>query len=476
LLLPGGFDGTVTVTKLDPTTAAAAISLERVPLRRDDQPATEAEVAKDEHPWFVGGLSQGHAFRATLTASKYQELVAYARCEYLNAAERARGCATAENQTQKAKAIYDWLSQILGRSPVDEYATRRGSRTEPIIVFFGLANTNRSALLDCRTISDIAGEHVGRFERFARGMGQPFRRHRDTGLAPRCIEYSEPWQTSLQRAEYAWAVYLEDELTGFDTAIDIEFKSRAPDVDYEDFDPRAPVQLPTIRRVPTEAARGPQAEATPASARPDVERRTIRVGYRRFRIREAPTAVQVAFTRQGPTYGARQYQRVYRKRSSRAITVAGTIFVAATPIDVEDARHLAEEPPPGFGEPTLGRIAPEIGHAWVFTAVSLRWPTARARAGDQPNWYSRLAWNGIPDFTAGLALRRDGNDPYLIGGSWPLWTRLYVTAGLGLVKEDVLRPGYRASQLLPLDSAGFTESRWRRRFMFGASIDLIDSR
>ena len=452
ILVPGGFNGSVKVSRQDnilkPLKVLLRVNTED--LARDD---------RGPQPWFVRSLSMGQAFRTTIEENKYEQLVNYARCEYLSGAERRDertspktgvkepgGCASDTHHEQAADAIYQWLSELLGRSVPSELAGRRGSLTEPIIAFFGIANVNQSILLDCRQIG----------------------RGRKSGT---CVEYSEPWQTSLQRTDYVWAAYLEDTLTGFDTAIDVEFKRDAPDLDYEEFDARAPVQSSLVGGGPSGR------NGTTSSVSASAARRTIRIGYRRFRVREAPSALRVAFTRQGPTYGLRQYQRVYRKRSSRWMTLAGTVIVTAKATEIQDARKLTEEPRSDFENPNSGRIDPDIGRAWVYTAISLRWPTARARSWDQPNWYQRLAWSAIPDITAGFSFR-NGRDPYFIGGSWPIWNRLFATVGTNLVKDDVLRDNYLPTRLIPLGTNpdSFTKRRWEHEVLFGVAFDVFDSR
>jgi hypothetical protein len=427
LILPAGFQGFVEVTRQDVPDMPLSVSarLESEILRGSDTLATNDTPPEDS--WFVGSFVRGHALRATLAAPKYQELVALARCDYRAPAERAPGGCVSEH-TARAATVYDWVSEIVGRSAPLEFASHSGTKTEPMIVFFGLANLNRTVLLDCR---DTSGRT--------------------------CEEYSEPWQTSLQRADYAWAVYLEETATGYDTAIDIEFRQRASDFDYEEFDPRAPVQLSTVD--------------TAGNAR-----RTIRVGYRRFRIREAPSSVQVAFTRQGPSYGLRQYQRLYVKRSSRAFVLAGTLMVSAEAVQLTDIA-VREEPRPDYGTPTAGRLSSSIAESWVFTGISFRWPVARARASDAPNWPQRLTWSAVPDVTAAIGFR-EGRNPFFVGTSWPIYSRINLTFGTALFRHDRLRPGYFASQLVPLDRprGDFIETYWSMEMLLGLAVDIFDTR
>lgn len=427
LILPGGFQGFVEVTRQDVPDAVLVVSarLEAELLRGSDTLPLNGSPTDDS--WFVGSFVRGHALRATLAVPRYQELVALARCDYLAPAERAPG-GCAMNHEARVAPIYDWVSEIVGRSAPLEFDSHSGTKTEPLIVFFGLANLNRTVLLDCRDTS------------------------RRT-----CEEFSEPWQTSLQRADYAWAVYLEETATGYDTAIDIEFRQRASDFDYEEFDPRAPVQLSTV-------------DAAGSS------RRTIRVGYRRFRIREAPASVQVAFTRQGPSYGLRQYQRLYLKRSSRGFALAGTLMLSAEAVQLTDI-EVEEEPRADYAAPIAGRLTSTIHESWVFTGISFRWPVARARASDQPNWPQRLAWSAVPDVTAAIGFR-EGRNPFFVGTSWPIFSRINLTFGTALFRHDRLRPGYAESQLVPLDQprSTFIETYWSMEMLLGLAIDIFDSR
>ena len=427
LVLPAGFEGFVEVTRQDVPDADLLVSARLEPESLRGSNTLSRDGTPPDDSWFVDSFVRGHALRATLPAPRYRALVELARCDYLAPAEREPG-GCAFNHTSRAAPIYDWISEVAGRSAPLEFDSHAGTKTEPLIVFFGLANLNRTVLLDCRDTSDRT-----------------------------CEEYSEPWQTSLQRADYAWAVYLEDTATGYDTAIDIEFRQRASDFDYEEFDPRAPVQLSTV-------------DASGST------RRTIRVGFRRFRIREAPASVQVAFTRQGPSYGLRQYQRLYVKRSSRAFALAGTLMVSAEAVQLTDI-SVREEPRPDYSPPIAGRLTSSIAESWIFTGISFRWPVARARASDQPNWPQRLAWNAVPDVTAAIGFR-EGRNPFFVGTSWPIFSRINLTFGTALFRHDRLRPGYVASQLVPLDRprGDFIETYWSMEMLLGLAVDIFDSR
>ena len=90
----------------------------------------------------------------------------------------------------------------------------------------------------------------------------------------------------LDDAHNFWAAYLEDDGTPFETSVDIEYKPRAAETDYEEFDPSA------IARARSAVGAG------------GIVRRTVKIGVKRFVVRHPPIAVEVAFTRQGGTYGS----------------------------------------------------------------------------------------------------------------------------------------------------------------------------
>ena len=217
--------------------AYVTVNVEAEPLEHD----TEVEQGVG---WFVKRLSPGNAFRYVAESTTYEELLRFAQCDWVShdardkkeaTVQRTAAATTSQEWTPPATAqglrpengcfytqmdalknrVYPFVSNLTGRSTPHEFhdGQPRAARSEPMIVFFGLGGLNKILLLDCR---DTAG----------------------TGAARKCDNYAEPWQTTLQRARYVWAVYIEDEQTPFNTSIDVEFKTKAPSVDYEEYDPR----------------------------------------------------------------------------------------------------------------------------------------------------------------------------------------------------------------------------------------------
>jgi hypothetical protein len=468
IVIPSRFDGYFEITRddLGPATQVTVECAYQPLTGDDDAPRTkrppwsscetpvELQGETDSSAWFLEDASHGTALQVSIPDTWYSELVRIASCDYRSAAER-RTCkqdlkpptialpqpATAVQkqppppveQKQTLPEVYAWISELAGRAPWAEFARfGNAAKTEPIALFVGLGGVNATLLLDCRSIHD-------------RG----------------CNRFAEPWQTTLERAKYVWVAYLEDAGVPFDTTIDVEFRQRSGDVDYEEYDPRRERYL------------GVTAQDTQATVRRDVK-----FAVRRFRIREAPSSVQVAFTRQGQAYGTRQWQRAYHKLSDRRWAIAATVVLAAEPVETPGI-VVVEEPPAGPGTPTMGRLTREEGQNLVFGGLSLRWPSIRSRAADQPNIWQRLLWTAlVPDLTVGVA-PRSGDNPLLAALSWPLlWNRLHFAAGYAFVAEPVLKPEYRIGQLVPIDfvvTDAYTTRR-RREVLASITFDLVSTR
>ena len=463
----------------------ASAQLFAVISREDADPARDtitAEVrseplthdTKFEHGtgWFVRSLSDGNAFLYMADATNYERLLTFARCDWV-ASDARKKSATAQSadagtpnaasstglntdnspvgcfRRQMAalrKEIYPFVSSLAGRNPVKEVAEGqpRMSQSEPMVVFFGLGGSNKILLLDCRD-ADWSGSGGNR-ERV-------------------CSKYSEPWQTTLQRARYVWAMYIEDGQTPFNTSIDAEFKANAPEVDFEEYDPRG-----QARPLPAEPA---------ADQRKDGQSRLLRIGYRRFRVREPPISIQVAFSRQGPNYGLRQWVRVYRQFSARWWVVAGGIFV---PAENNAVSHIELEPvlPPEGGPAVRARIVETFPIAPIYATIVWRWPQVRGLAENQARPSKRLLVNLIPDIAGGLSLPSRRHNSYLVGGSWPILAdRLSFITGAKIFRDEAPADGLAVGQFVPastpIESVRGTPAR-HVDLIFGLAFELLRSR
>jgi hypothetical protein len=417
-----------------------------------DEPLTRDRSTTDGGvDWFVGALSEGSAFLTAVDAATYEGLLAFARCDWVsydarrkpNASDpsppRARlpdsGCLQTQMQALRNR-IYPFVSNLTGRAHRRELqeGQPRAARSEPMVVFFGLGGANKVLLLDCRDTS---------------------------GSGPRrtCQQYAEPWQTTLQRARYVWGVYVEDERTPFNTSIDVEFKAKAPSVDYEEFDPHALARAQVVSD-----STGPN--------------RLIRVGYRRFRVREPPVAVQVAFSRQGPNYGLRQWVRVYRQFSARWWVVSGAVLVPAANNAI---RHIELMPVPSpDGLSARAQIVEDKPPAPIFASLVWRWPQVRGLAENMPTAWRRLAVNLIPDIAGGLSLPVRRHNSYFVGGSWPILAdRLSFMMGAKIFRSEGPADGLVVGQIVPM-AADVSAVRGRPTrhvdFTFGLAVELVRSR
>jgi hypothetical protein len=326
--------------------------------------------------------------------------------------------------------VHQLVSRWIGKNPASEFTRQdsgRASQSEPIVLFIGVNGVNRFVLLDCQGLTS-----------------------RDTGRM--CDDYASPSARTLERATHFWAVYLEDDQTPFDTSIDVEFSGGARNADYEEFDPRLPTQPAMVSG-----------------------QRRMRIGWKRFELREAPVVVQVAFSRQGPNYGLRQWVRVYTQRSKTWVLPAAAIFLPVVPPSKTAAGLSPYYPDTGL-TPTAQVISETIKRRAVFALVTLQWPQLRARADDAPG-VRRLAINLIPDAALGMA----EDDMYFMGGSWPipLWRdRSYFTFGALWKRERAIVDGFRLGQRVPvdIDPSLVLEERGSWRFIAGLSIEILKLR
>jgi hypothetical protein len=404
----------------------------------------------DGQDWFVKSVSEGNAFLYMASPATYKALQQFAQCDWLaydarHGSSPPSGAVTTPSDTgcfdaqMKAlgEQIYPFVSALAGRSPEREFGKGqpRMSLNEPMLVFFGLGGWNKILQLDCR-------------------------RNKIDGETGECTKFSEPWQTTLQRARYVWAVYIEDEQTPFNTSIDVEFKGGAPSVDYEEYDPRGLAR--------------PAAALMPASTP-----RFLRIGYRRVRVREAPISVQVAFSRQGPNYGLRQWVRVYRQFSGRWWVVSGAILL---PLENNAVSHIELEPvlPPEGGPAVRSRIVEDLPIAPVYATLIWRWPQVRNLAENQPRAAMRLLVNLIPDVVGGMSLPPRRHNSYLAGGSWPILAdRLSFIMGAKIYRDEQPTPGFAVGQSVPASTpieAVRGTPEHHVGFTFGLAVELVRSR
>ena len=350
-------EATVVITRLDGGPDEIVVQVE-------ETPASES-------------LRDGYSVRMTIDQSDYSRLVDYGRCSNGGPDETkclegiAQQASWAGNQhfaSEKDKGtadIYYLVSRWMGRDPVAEFSQRQGddlraSESDPIVLFVGADGVNRTVLLDCQGL---------------RGSDRS------------CDDFARPSAKTLERATHFWAVYVEDEETPFETSIDIEFGPSLTDREYDEFDPR-------LRRNPRET-KGV---------------RTVKIGWRRFYIREAPVTVQVGFTRQGANYGLRQWVRVYRQRSKTWIVPAAAIFVPVNP-----PRKVTDSLVPFYADGALQPSGVSIEQSSVrrpiMALLAVQWPQWRGK-GDDASAARRLLINLIPDAALGIA----EDSMYFVGG------------------------------------------------------------
>lgn len=409
---------------------------------RDEPLSRDTQFEKGTN-WFVGSVSEGNAFLYTASAVVYERLMTFARCDWLSHEARHKSETPTGNAnclaTQMAALsdeIYPFVSGLAGRVARLEFheGQPRAARSEPMVVFFGLGGANKVLLLDCR---DTAG----------------------SGTTRRCEKFAEPWQTTLQRARYVWGIYIEDAQTPFNTSIDVEFKANAPSVDYEEYDPRGLAGL----QMTAESSAAP---------------RLLRVGVRRFRVREPPVAVQMAFSRQGPNYGLRQWVRVYHQFSARWFVVSGAVLVPAVNNAIPHVELIPV--PPAGGLPARLQIEDDRPPAPIFATLLWRWPQVRARAENRPTAAGRLIVNLIPDIAGGISVPVRRHNSYFVGGSWPiLGERLSFMMGMRTYRAEEPVDGFTVGQIVPAGTRIEDVRTGSGRYadlLFGLAVELVRSR
>jgi hypothetical protein len=421
--------------------ADVTIGLANDPLTDDD----DDRNSDGRKPWYVGGLSRGQSYRLWLPASRIRSLVEIADCGG-PAARRAQLPAYCINENHN-KEVYSLISTMVGRDIAQEFSgARRASLSEPMVAFIGIGGKNKIVLLDCRQVQT-----------------QENQSHEHTR---RCGGWAQPWQLSFERAKFFWAVSIEEDESPFDTAIDVEFRNQPQKVDYEEFDPR----VLSDARFTEEMAHS----ISPLRQNTSLFR-TVRVAYRRFRMREAPAAVQVAFTRQGSTYGVRQWVRTFTQASAWRVGFAAGVYVAADPL-TRNTVSLQPTYSDAGPNPSANAIAVDTLHRVTFMYFSARWLSFEAKADDalrrKSFWMTAL----LPTPAFGIALPKPEGYGLMTGLSWRLISdRLYFTLGRKWANEDVLTSGLVDGSRVPIGArlGDITRRQWTGSKTYGVSIELI---
>ena len=314
----------------------------------------------------------------------------------------------------------------------------RGSVSEPLVLFIGVNGVNRVVLLDCHHVRDVPSTTAV------------------THDLQRCFDFAGPQARALERAEAFWAVSIEDEEAPFDTTIEVDFASARRDPSYEEFDPRM-------------AATTAHAPAAVAALR-----RNVRFTWRRFRLRETPGNVEVAFTRQGPGYGLRQWRRVLVQRSKLAAVPAAAVFVPAYPVS---RMETVLSPARVEGSLSGFETTEEETRRLIFGLLVIQWPQLRGKADDASPGH-RFLVGLVPDVAVGFADHR----LYFTGGSWPLalWRdRIFLTGGAVWAWERHFKPDLPPGTPFPGDVGRDLEkdNRWSfRGIRVGVSIEVLKLR
>lgn len=415
VLLPSGFAGKARVARLDLGDAALPFEISLVAA------APNPDVKKKGQA--VSPLADfGQTLRIAVPALGYSELV-----------KMARGAALRATQDPAIKRqLLDMAGKIIGRGPLEISPTK----SEPIVVFVGVAGSNEIILSD-----DIAWPMPAR--------------HDDSGK-----RYTEPWQTTFERADYFWALYVEEERAPFNTSIDVEFQRRASPDEHDDFDPQG-----VARR-----------DTTTAGA--DLVR--VRVGFKRFRIPDTFDVVQVTFSRQSASYGLRQWSKTFTRYGKYPVRLAGAAVAVLPTVERRDFTvvpvYADDEIDPGaYGVEVERRKQP------LFAAVGIRLPQLRESQEQAPFNMARYWRAMVPEPMLGIGVptvngKGFSGQSLLVAGSWPVvGDRVHFMFGFVRVKEPHALPGYgtpmRLPAPLPLDEIREMKARWKP--LLGISVDLV---
>jgi len=431
---PDGFDGEVEIAREDfgDKPVGIEMSIAHAPVRE----------SPDRPGWFIPSLSEGHAERRWISPSQYRDL------------QRLGACTSARIGTCSVSPdIYTLVSNALGRLPAREFVLQdRANRSEPIVLFIGLGGGTAIALLDCRFRSDLED-----FRSADGTIPDAAKRRQAT-----CLLKADPWSISFERAPYFWAAYFEDVDTPFRTSIDVEFRDRAEHADYEEFDP-ASLAGRSVERGSTDGD-------TPVP---------VRVGFRRFRVREAPAYTKVGFSREGQGYGLRQWVRTYSQYGRRRWGFAGGVMVSAIPATLADI-SLRDVYADGATAPFAQEVVEDERNRLVFGFLAVRWYQWRDRAAEMTQVQQMWRHVFVPDVLLGVGVPGPIDAP-MVGASWPLpilRDRVSFVVGGSYLREDAFTNGYRAGSRVPLGVGKNDVSEQRRKWSrsIGLAIDVVQWR
>jgi hypothetical protein len=73
---------------------------------------------------------------------------------------------------------------------------------------------------------------------------------------------------------------------------------------------------------------------------------------------------------------------------------------------------------------------------------------------------------------------RQGDDPWYVGASWPIWFGLNVSFGASFVRSQFLQPDVRETQifLLTAPDEAYKDRRWTKEILLGVSVDFLNTR
>lgn len=403
LLVPAGFSGEITVRRLDlgPAPLGFEAVFDTAPAARNDDEARDTTATRV--------ADRGQSLRVALDTADYRQIVDLARLhatrQHVNAdlKDRAHLILT----TLIARDASQWRNSA--------------TRSEPIVAFIGLAGMTRIVLADA-----VAWPMKVSFERAGRATS-----FGDERLA-------EPWQTTFERAQYIWVMYLEDEAAPYFTSIDTRFTNEAATDDHDDFDPQG-------------VSRWDLGLAAADTVR-------VRVGYKRFRIPDRLNATQITFSRQSSTYGLRQWSGRYTRYGRYPVRVAASLMGGFPSVK---SRDFTLDPVYADDRLTPGAytLVEKSSRQPIFVLAAVRFPQLRDSEEQTPLGWSRLWRNFVPEPVLGLGLPTLnvrtaegeaksaglGRQSFVLGFSWPiLGDRLHFVAAAVRFHEAHARPGLGA--------------------------------
>jgi hypothetical protein len=426
LLLPAGLKGTLSVRRLDLGAEPLLFTVTLSP------PEPAAPESRDGETPSTEMADRGQSLRVSISRNAYRDLATLA----------SRNVSRQKTDNDLKERVHALLTTVIGRDG-DEWRDS-ATRSEPIVAFVGIAGMNKLILAD-----SVAFPMFG-----SRGGG-----------------LSEPWQTTLERGQSVWVMYVEEDNAPYFTSIDVRFTKDVSGIDHDDFDPQG------VSRWGADPSGG--------------DRITVRVGYKRFRLPDRHDAAQVTISRQSANYGLRQWSSTFARYGRFPIR-----FAAGVMAGYPSVKGREFELAPVYAEDATAASATSLDddstRQPAFLTVALRWPQLRDAASQAPVGFHKLWRNAVPDpvFALGLptvnrrtasgqvessGLRRQ---TFALGFSWPMFgDRVHFVAaavrfheahsapGVGELKE-----GNRYTLATTLDQLRVLEPVWKP--LVGISIDL----